>query len=148
MTMTSQFADMTSFANFFWGWRVSFINFSYWYKFHVIIITGFIVTKMFVYKGLTRNREIRNTQIWVLPNIWRLEQVWDTIFGTNVSNEMILNTAKCQGYSFCRFWVKGVGGEVKSPCTTGINTPVNNYILAILKLWLADKLNIENVPKN
>ena len=26
-----------------------------------------------------------------------------TKFGTNISNEMLLNVAKCQGYSFCRF---------------------------------------------
>ena len=30
----------------------------------------------------------------VLPNIWRLGQVSDSKFGTNVSNEMLLNTAK------------------------------------------------------
>ena len=53
-----------------------------------------------------------------MPNIWRLGQVSGTTFGTHVSNEMLLNTAKCQGYSFYRFWViKGKptvgGGEVK-----------------------------------
>ena len=42
---------------------------------------------------------------WVLPNIWRLGWVRDTRFGTNLSNEMLLNAAKCQGYSFYRFWV-------------------------------------------
>ena len=31
---------------------------------------------------------------------WRLEWVRDTKFGINVSNEILLNTAKCQGYSF------------------------------------------------
>ena len=29
----------------------------------------------------------------------------DTKFGKDVSNEMLLNTAKFQGYSFYRFWV-------------------------------------------
>ena len=29
--------------------------------------------------------------------MWRLGQVEDTKFGTNVSNKMLLNAAKCQG---------------------------------------------------
>ena len=43
--------------------------------------------------------------VWVLSNIWRLGQVRDTKFGTDVSNEMLLNYAKCQVCSFYRFWV-------------------------------------------
>ena len=39
---------------------------------------------IFLYKGLTRNSENGNTPVWVLPNIWRLEWVSDTKFGTNV----------------------------------------------------------------
>ena len=49
---------------------------------------------IFLYKGLTRNPEIRNTPIWVLPNTWRLGQARDTKFDTNVSNEILLNPAK------------------------------------------------------
>ena len=46
-------------------------------------------------------------------------QVWDTQFGVNVSNEMLLNAPKCQGYTFYRFWVKGKPtGGVKLPITT------------------------------
>ena len=41
---------------------------------------------------------IRNTLVWVFLNIWRLGWVRETYFDTNVSNEMLLNTAKCQGY--------------------------------------------------
>ena len=60
--------------------------------------------------------EIRNTPIWVLPNIWRLGQIRDTKVGTNTSNKMLMNTAKCQGYSIYIFWVvkakpTGVGWE-------------------------------------
>ena len=44
----------------------------------------------FVCKGLTRNPEIGNTPIWVLPNIWRLGRSRDTKFGRNVSNKMLL----------------------------------------------------------
>ena len=90
---------------FFWRCFVSHVKFSYWSKFHVNIITGPGVMTIFFYKGLTRNPEIGNTPIWVLPNIWRLGWIRDTKFGTNISNEMLLNAAKCQGYSLYRFWV-------------------------------------------
>ena len=59
---------------------------------------------IFFYKELTKNPEIGNTLVWVLPNIWRLGQVRDTKFATNVSSEKLLNAAKCQYYSFYRFW--------------------------------------------
>ena len=54
---------------------------------------------------LTRTPEIRNTSVWVLSNVWRLWQVRDTKFGANVSNEKLINAAKCQVYGFCRFWL-------------------------------------------
>ena len=40
-----------------------------------------------------------------MSNIWRLGQVGDTKFGTNVYNEMLLNPAKSYGYSFYSLWV-------------------------------------------
>ena len=81
---------------------------SYWSKFHVNNITGSGVMTIFFCKGLTRNLEIRNTPEWVLPNMWRVGCVRDKKFGKNVSNKMLLNFAKCQGYSFYRFWaIKG-----------------------------------------
>ena len=61
--------------------------------------------QFFFYKELTRNSEIGNTPVWVLFNIWKLEQVRDTKFGINVSDEILLNAAKGQGYGFYRFWV-------------------------------------------
>ena len=92
-------------VKFLWRCFVSLVKFSYWSKFHVNIITGSGIMTIFFYKGLTRNLEIGNTPVWVLPNIWRLGRVMDTKFGTNVSNRMLLNAAKFQGYSFYRFWV-------------------------------------------
>ena len=45
---------------------------------------------------------------YFLPNIWRLGQVRGTKFGKDVSNKMLLNAAKYQGYSFYYFWfIKG-----------------------------------------
>ena len=79
-------------------------KFSYWSKFHVNIIDGSGVMTIFS-EGLTRNPEIENTPVWVLPNIWSRRQGKDTKYGKNVSNKMLLNATKCQGYSFYRFWV-------------------------------------------
>ena len=91
-------------VKFVWRCRVSFVNFSYWSKFHVNIIVGSGVRTIF-YKGLTRNLEIRNTPVWFLPINWRLGKVRDTKFGTNVCDKMLSNAPKCQGYSSYRFWV-------------------------------------------
>ena len=104
MTLTWQFGDTTA-SSFFWRFFVSLVKFSYWSKFHVNFITGFGVMTIFFYKGLTRNPEILNTPFWVLPNIWRLGQFRNTKFGTDVSNEMLQNAAKCQPYSLYCFWV-------------------------------------------
>ena len=59
---------------------------------------------IFVNTGLTGNPEIGNTTVWVLINIWWLDWVRDTKFGTNVSNEKLLDAGLHQGYSFYRFW--------------------------------------------
>ena len=83
-------SDMTSYVEF-WRRFVSHVKFSYWSMFHVNTITGSGVIKISIYKELTRNPEIGNTPVWVLPNIWRLGQVRNTEFGTNVSNKMLPN---------------------------------------------------------
>ena len=49
-----------------------------------------------------------------MPNNLRPGWVKDTTFDANVYNEMLLNVAWCQGYSFNRFWViKGKQTESK-----------------------------------
>ena len=99
-------------VQFFWRWLFLlsslFIN----------IITGSRIMSIFFYKGLTRNPEIRNNPVLVLPNIWRLGQVMETKFDTYVSNKILLNAAKLQGNSSYPFWVikgKPTGGRVKLP---------------------------------
>ena len=109
---TCRYGDI---VNFFRRSFVSLFKFSYWSKLHVNTITGYGVMTIFFYQGLTRNLEIGNTPIWVLPNIWILGHVNHTKFGTIVPNKILLNTAKYQGYSFYRFWVikgKPTGGRV------------------------------------
>ena len=95
----------------FWPYNSS-LMFSCWPKFHTNTMNG--VAKIFAYKRLTRNLEIVNTPLWVLPSILRLRQVRDTEFGPNVSNKMLLNAPKCQDYGFYHFWVikgKPTGGR-------------------------------------
>ena len=103
-----------------WLCFVSLVNFSYCSKFHVniIIFFGSGVMTISFYKGLTRNPEIGNTIVWVLPNIWRLGQVRNTKFGTNISNKMLLDAAKCQGY---RFYISELSRENKP--TEGLKLP-------------------------
>ena len=121
--MMSQFSDMASFPTF-----LTFFCFSC----HVYLLaqvscnitTGSGIMAIFFYKGLTRIPEIGNTPVWVLHNIWRLGRVIDTKFGTNILNRVLLNVAKCQGYSFYRFWVvkkKPTGGDYPSPPRIRLN---------------------------
>ena len=106
-----------------WRQRQSFLTlfcFScqiYWSTFPVNIITGSGIMAIFFCKRLTRNPEIGNTPVWILPNIWRLGRVMDTKFGTNGTNKMLLNAAKFQGYSFYCFWV------IKGKPTEGFYPP-------------------------
>ena len=57
--------------------------------FHVNIITASGVMTITFYKALTRNPEIGNDPVCVLPNIWRLGPVKNNKFDTNVSNKII-----------------------------------------------------------
>ena len=84
---------------------VSLVKFSYWFQFHVIIMTGSGVMKIFFYKGFTINLGMGNTPVRGLTNIWRLWRVRDTKFGKNISDKMLLIDAKCQSYSFYRLSV-------------------------------------------
>ena len=74
-------------------------------KFHVNIIIDSGVRTVSVYKGLFRNTENGNTLIWVLPNIWRKGLVRNMKFGMIISDKKLLNSTKCQGYSFDCFKV-------------------------------------------
>ena len=50
-------------VNFFLCCFVFLVKFSFWSKFHVIIITGSGITTIYFYKGLARNPAIENTSI-------------------------------------------------------------------------------------
>ena len=114
MTLTSQIADMTSSSSFF---DVVLLLLS-------ILVTGSsfmsissLVLKLWQFSYIRGWPEIGNTPVWILANIWRLGQDRDSKFGKNVSNKILRNAAKCQGYSFYHFWVikeKPIG-EIKLP---------------------------------
>ena len=89
------------------------------------------------YKGLTRNSEIRNTPVWVLPNLWRLGWAKDTKLGTNDPNKMLLNSEKQQDYSFYCFWViKGepTEGDEGGGGGGGVSK-ITPQIQIMVKLW-------------
>ena len=52
---------------------------------------------------MTRNLEIRNSLVSVVPNIWRLGQVQNTKLCTNVSNQILLNAIIYQGLHLLPF---------------------------------------------
>ena len=60
MTMKSQYADMNP---------SSLVKFSYWFKFHVSIISGSRVMSILLSKGLTRSPEDGNIPVCVSPNV-------------------------------------------------------------------------------
>ena len=115
--------DLTIFRNdiivILWRSFVSLVKFSYWSKFPFNITTGsgFMTIFSFQFSSMSSKSGNRNTPVWVLPNIWRLTRVRDIRFGKNVCNKMLLNDAKCWGYSFYYFWViKGkTGGKITHP---------------------------------
>ena len=97
----SEFISMTSSANFFKV--VLFPLSSFVSKFHFKIITGSGLMTICVYKGLSRNPEIRKNRVWTLPYNCRHGQVRDSKFDTIISNKKLLNATKCHGYSFYPF---------------------------------------------
>ena len=104
--MKSQFLEMTSPSIFFEVFL--FLLLCFWSMFYINIVTVLGVMTIFVIKELTRNLEIGNNPVWILPNIWRLGQVKDIKICTAISNKKLLNTAKQQCYSFYHFWgIKG-----------------------------------------
>ena len=107
--------------------EVTLSSFSLWSKFHVNMKIGPEVMKIFDYKRLAWNSLVGNNSVWVLLNIWRLENVRDTKFGTNVSNKMLLNARKYQGHSFYCFRVikvKPTGWVKINPAPTQIRVRV------------------------
>ena len=123
VTMTSSIFDMTSLSNIFNGFFLLLSNLIVGPSF-MSISSEFMIS--FFYKRFTTNPEIRKSIVWILCNIWRLGRVRDYKFCTNVSNKMLLNAAKCQGWNFYCFWVikwKDTGERVKLPFPPPLSAP-------------------------
>ena len=110
---------------------------------------------IFFYKGLTRNLNIGNNPVWELPKIWRLTWVSDTRFGTDVSNELILRAAKCQGYGFYHFWV--IKGKISPHHSLQIRVKLYTYPYRantkLVQLYICDtarsfNYRVETLPFN
>ena len=86
--------------NFFEVYFVSLVKFSYWSKFHAIIITGSGVLTILFYKGLTKNAEIKNIPLWVLL----ISRDWDKLGIPNSARMSLIKShwmlQKSQGYNF------------------------------------------------
>ena len=61
--MVLQPDNMKSLSNFVYVAALPPVKCRYWFKFYVNTMTVSGVTTIFVYKGLTRNLEIRNTPV-------------------------------------------------------------------------------------
>ena len=86
----------------------------------------------------------------VLSNIWSVGQVRYPKIGTGVSYKMLLNAAKCQGYSFHLFWVikgKPTGEGIKlpppPPPRLGLKAA---YILEQRPSWYATQTKLTQWP--
>ena len=95
---------------------------------------------------LTRNPEIGNSPVWVLPNIYRLGRISDNKFGLDVCNKTLLNATKCKGHSFYRLWVikgkpRGEGGEIIPSTSLGLTVKINSVIIFVLKALLPSFLH-------
>ena len=125
MTMTSQFADMTSSSNFF---DVTLFLLSSLVTGPGFMSISSLVLELWQFTFTRVDQKSGNTLVWVLPNIWGLRRVRDTKFATDVPNKMLLNVATSQVYSFYPFWVskgKPTGGEITlplPPLRLGLNT--------------------------
>ena len=76
-------------------------------SFMSITLVGLELWQLLLIRDLTRDTKTEYT-VWVLPNVWRLKRVGDANIDMNVSDEKLLNAAKCQDYSFYHFWlIKG-----------------------------------------
>ena len=116
MTVTSQFFDMASTSMFF---NVVLFLLSNLVTGRSFMSISSLVLELWQFSFIRDWPEIRKSEI-PTSEFCPLSEDWSK-FGANVSNRMLLNAAKFQGYSFYRSWVikgKPTGGE--SPTTTQI----------------------------
>ena len=123
--MTSQLVNMTSLSSFF--------DAALFLLSIVVIGRNFMWVTSLVLE-LWQFTFIRDAPETVTGD-WRLGWVRDTKFGIDVSSNMLLNAAKCQGHSFYHFWViKGKPTGNYSPPFT--NPPRLGLIILVLRYYM------------
>ena len=112
-------------VKYVWRCLDSLVNFSYLPKFHVNIIIGSGVMSISFYKGLTRNPEIGNNPVRVLPNIWKLGQVKKKILAqtSRIRFYWILQNARVAPFTISELLRENNKG-VKLPSPTQIRVKV------------------------
>ena len=132
--MTSQFRDMTSSLIF---WRY-FVFLSRLITGRIFMSISSLVLELWPFSFMKDCQQIFKSEVppvWLMSIIWILGRVKDTKFGKNISNKMLPNAAKCQGYSFYHFWVtkrKPTGEGKITPSRLGLNS--NDLLSLILEL--------------
>ena len=114
--MTSKFSDMTSSSIFF---SVVFFLWSSLVTDSRFMSISSLLLELWQFSFI---RDWPEIWILVLPSIWRLGRVMDNKFDKNVSNRMLLNPAKFQGYNFYCFWI------IKGKPTSGVEVPLLTQI--------------------
>ena len=137
MAMTPQFSVTTSSSNFLDVVLCLLLSLVTGPSFMSISSLVHETWQFFFYKGLTGNLKIENNRVRVFLNILRLGQGMNAKFDTNVSNNMLLNTAKYQSCRFYRFWV------IKGKPTVWVKLPPPRRLglhFSILSLFLGSGL--------
>ena len=101
MIMIPEFVNMTSSTNFFNV--VVFYLPSFVSNFHFILITGFGVMTIFLYKELAGNLEYENSQVWIFLYKWALRRARNSKFCKHISNKIFPVSTKRHGYSLDHF---------------------------------------------
>ena len=92
-------------VNIFLRCFVYVVNFNYWSKFYINVITGSGIMTIFVYKGLTRNLEIGNTPF----EFWLISGDWGKLGTPNLSRMPLmklfwmLQNARVKAFTFSEF---------------------------------------------
>ena len=131
MTMTSQFLDRTSSSKFFY---VILLFLSSLATAPSFMSVSLLALELWRFSFVRDWPEIQKSEIPPSEFCPISRQVINTKFGTNVSNRMLLNVAKIQGYSFYRFWVikgkpSGGGGGITP-------TPTQVRVKALISMQL------------
>ena len=123
--MVWQFSDMTSLPNFF---DVVLFFLSRLVTCPSLVSMSSLVLKLWQFPFMQDWSEVWKSEI-PLSEFFPISGDWGktTKFGTNVSNKMLLNAAKYQGYSFYRFWV--IKGKPVFFVSKLLNNPLSSYSL-------------------